>query len=100
MGLSLEINIDSNTGLNIQDKFRLRDLEFAKSKLTLKFRLHTFPGHAAYAEGWAAYAEGCAFNMLRDVDDMLRDVQHTVAAKKNASLNFLQISQQWRIGSL
>ena len=35
-------------------------MEFAKVKLTLKFRLHTFPGCAAYAEGCAAYAEGCA----------------------------------------
>ena len=25
---------------------------------------------------------------------------YTVVAKKNASLNFLQISQQWKIGSL
>ena len=35
-------------------------MEFAKVKLALKFRLHTFPGCAAYAEGCAAYAEGCA----------------------------------------
>ena len=42
-------------------------MEFVKVKLTLKFRLHTFPGCAAYAErcaayaeGWAAYVEGCA----------------------------------------
>ena len=35
-------------------------MEFAKVKLALKFRLHTFPGCAAYAEGCAAYADGCA----------------------------------------
>ena len=35
-------------------------MEFAKVKLALKFRLHTFPGCAAYTEGCAAYAEGCA----------------------------------------
>ena len=56
----MAINIDSNTWLNIQNKFRVNHLEFAKVKLTLKFRLHTFPGCAAYAEGCAAYAEGCA----------------------------------------
>ena len=39
---------------------RLEDLEFEKVKLALKFRLHTFPGCAAYAEGCAAYADGCA----------------------------------------
>ena len=35
-------------------------MEFAKVKLALKFRLHTFPGCAAYAEGYAAYDDGCA----------------------------------------
>ena len=35
-------------------------MESAKVKLALKFRFHTFPGCAAYAEGCAAYADGCA----------------------------------------
>ena len=35
-------------------------MEFAKVKLAVKFRLHTSPGCAAYAEGCAANADGCA----------------------------------------
>ena len=43
VGLSLAISIDSNTGLNIHNEFRVEDLEFPKVKLNLKFCLNTFP---------------------------------------------------------
>ena len=59
VGVEVEAEL-GNIGLGVENDSRVKDFQFEKVKLPLKYNLDTFPGCAAYADGCAAYADGCA----------------------------------------